>query len=75
MRKRKGTVHYTDGGKYEGELTGGIKNGKGTYYALNGDKYEGEWRDDKADGKGTGIAKSIKLEIIIHLEFFCCDDK
>jgi hypothetical protein len=52
LRKRKGIVHYADGGKYEGELIDGIKNGKGTYYAFNGDKYEGEWKDDKADGNG-----------------------
>ena len=45
-----GTIHFTNGDRYEGEWSCGAKNGTGTYRCANGVVYEGRWKDDMRHG-------------------------
>ena len=48
-----GTLNYSDGSIYEGDiLYGRIKNGTGTYIWNTGEKYSGEWDNDIESGTG-----------------------
>jgi hypothetical protein len=40
-----GTIIFSNGEKYEGELKEGMRHGQGTVTLPNGDKYLGEWKD------------------------------
>ena len=42
-----------DGGKYYGQVRGGIPHGKGRYVAPSGETYEGEFRNGELTGSGT----------------------
>merc|ERR1719158_1868910 len=48
-----GTKKFVDGGRYEGQLRDGRKQGKGVFTYANGDYYDGAWDDNKAHGDGT----------------------
>ncbi len=48
-----GTLTFSDGDKYEGELKDNKRHGKGTYTFSDGEKYEGEWKDGENHGTGT----------------------
>ena len=53
----KGTYHYSNGDRYEGEWRDDKRHGKGvvTYAGPNGtvqEKYEGDWVDGKMHGWG-----------------------
>lgn len=50
-----GTVTYTSGNKYTGELKESKFSGQGTLVYANGEKYVGEFKNDKYDGKGELI--------------------
>lgn len=47
------TRTYASGGKYQGEMQGGLRDGQGTYWYANGDVYSGEWKEGLKDGWGT----------------------
>ena len=47
-----GTLNYSNGDKYTGELLDGKKHGRGTYTWSNDSKYEGDWSNDKIQGYG-----------------------
>ncbi len=53
----RGTICYTNGNKYVGELVNGKCKGKASYYWANGDKYDGEFVNGKIEGQGTYINK------------------
>lgn len=44
---------HTDGGTYNGEWKGMLKEGFGVYNYSSGARYEGEWRDGIKDGRGV----------------------
>lgn len=50
--KRKTTINYKNGDKYEGEVLKGQNHGKGVYTWKKGNVYEGEFRYGKMDGHG-----------------------
>ena len=43
---------------YEGEFSGGKKNGKGVKTWATGDVYEGEWLSNRRHGYGLQITRS-----------------
>ena len=47
-----------EGGKYVGELSGGLRNGFGTYTYPTGDINEGIWKNDLQHGPGKIIYKN-----------------
>lgn len=49
----KGIYIFNRGDRYEGELSGGVKQGYGRYFYINGNKYEGEWANDRKHGEGV----------------------
>jgi hypothetical protein len=49
----KGTYHWANGNRYEGDFVDGKLSGKGTYYWADGRRYEGDYVDSKRNGKGT----------------------
>ena len=52
--KTTGTLNYSDGTSYEGEiLYGRIRQGTGTFTWSTGEKYTGAWENDSPSGKGT----------------------
>ena len=51
-RHGKGTFHFANGDRYEGDWRYNKRHGQGKYYYSNGAQYIGEWRDDKANGEG-----------------------
>ncbi len=57
--KRKGgatvtcAVTYEDGGKYDGEMRAGYRNGHGVHIYPNGTKYVGGWKLDLPHGYGS----------------------
>lgn len=53
MRTTQGSINYTNGAKYVGELSNGKPNGQGTYIRSDGGKYVGEFKDGKLHGKAT----------------------
>ena len=48
-----GTITFSNGNKYVGEIKDGKFNGNGTFTWINGDKYVGEYKDGKQSGNGT----------------------
>ena len=54
-QKEKGTLTFTDGGRYEGEIRDGKQHGRGTTTLPDGDRYAGEYRNGKRQGRGTLI--------------------
>ena len=46
---------YSDGGYYEGEWVGGVRQGVGVIMYQNNNIYEGEWVDDLRHGRGRYI--------------------
>jgi hypothetical protein len=40
-------MFYSNGDKYEGEWTAGLREGTGMLTRRNGEVYEGSWRADK----------------------------
>ena len=44
---------HTDGGVYNGEWKGALKDGFGVYAYPSGAKYEGEWLDGSKEGRGV----------------------
>jgi hypothetical protein len=48
-----GTLTWSNGNRYEGEVHAGVANGKGKYYWANGDSYEGDFKEGHRDGVGT----------------------
>ena len=48
-----GTLTWSNGNRYEGEVRAGVANGKGKYYWVNGDSYEGDFKEGHRDGVGT----------------------
>ena len=49
----QGTMHFADGGVYEGQLVGEKREGHGTMTFADGSSYTGEWAVDKWHGQGT----------------------
>jgi hypothetical protein len=49
----RGTMTYSNGGRYEGEWADGKRSGWGTYTCAGGARYEGWWRDGLPHGRGT----------------------
>jgi len=51
---KKGTILYTSGDKYAGELSEDrYPEGHGTFTWTSGNQYVGEWKDGKKTGQGT----------------------
>lgn len=53
----KGTYEYSDGSRYEGKWTNGMRNGYGKQFDKGNvykdfPNYKGQWKDDKREGKG-----------------------
>ena len=48
-----GSLVWTDGSYYTGEMLCDMKHGIGTYHYSNGDCYHGEFKDDKREGNGV----------------------
>jgi len=52
----KGTMHWNNGDRYEGEWKNNKKEGRGIYYLgdgeFKGDRYEGDYKNGKAEEKG-----------------------
>ena len=48
-----GTIKYSDGSTYIGELRDNQRNGHGTLTTVSGNVYVGEFRDNQANGQGT----------------------
>jgi hypothetical protein len=53
MLNGKGTIFFSDGSKYAGQISLEKMNGKGTLVFTNGDKYTGEFKEGRFDGNGT----------------------
>ncbi len=49
----KGEEHFTNGDRYDGEMSEGNKSGVGTYTWDSGDSYEGQWKNDLMTGTGV----------------------
>ena len=47
-----GTVRYSDGAVYEGELARGLPHGRGVLVYADGARFDGEWCRDKRQGFG-----------------------
>jgi len=48
----KGTYHWANGDRYEGDWVNDQMNGKGIFFWADGDRYEGDWVNDQMNGKG-----------------------
>lgn len=48
-----GTCQYSNGNRYEGNLSGGSPSGYGVMTYQNGDRYEGNWQGGMKQGDGT----------------------
>ena len=46
-------IKYSNGDKYEGNISKGQKTGQGTYTWKNGAYYDGKWKKDDMNGRGT----------------------
>ncbi|MDA8875369.1 hypothetical protein N9I60_02285 [Planktomarina temperata] len=55
---------YSNGGRYAGEFTAGLRHGRGTHTYSNGSKYVGNWEDDKRAGQGTFEMKTALVNIV-----------
>lgn len=51
-------IQYSNGDKYSGKVTDGLKSGQGQYTWSSGASYDGAWENDKMDGQGTYIYPS-----------------
>jgi len=49
----KGTMTWSNGNRYEGDVYVGVISGKGNFYWANGDWYEGDFKNGRRDGIGT----------------------
>ena len=49
----RGTYYFSDGSRYEGFFSKGMREGSGKYYTPDGDCYEGEWKNDELIGTIT----------------------
>ena len=58
----KGIIYYKQGGRYEGEIKNGAKDGEGIFYWKEGDKDIGRFSDDKPIGKHFRIKKNGEVE-------------
>jgi hypothetical protein len=56
--KVRGTIHYRDGAKYEGELFNNLRHGKGVTISKNGNVYKGDFKDGKKNGSGIYTSPS-----------------
>jgi hypothetical protein len=56
MKKRGDLIYvseaYTNGSKYEGYKSCGMRNGTGIFSYTDGGYYDGDWKDNKMHGKG-----------------------
>ena len=51
-----------DGGKYNGKMDQGLKNGNGTYTLPNSIRYEGNWVNDKMHGEGeVNLSRYLRI--------------
>lgn len=50
-----GTVNYSNGDSYIGDMSGGFRNGKGKLTFANGDVYEGDFVNNAITGQGTFV--------------------
>ena len=53
-----GTIYYTSGNIYTGEIKNGLIHGKGLFTWKNGETYYGEWEENLKSGHGTYTYKS-----------------
>jgi hypothetical protein len=51
-------LDYSNGEKYNGEVSDGTRNGFGTYFYQNGERYEGNWVKNAKHGRGTFFYKN-----------------
>lgn len=58
----RGSIQYTSGSLYEGEVMGKVPNGKGKYTSHRGIVYDGEWRNGMYHGQGKFEYLGIKYE-------------
>lgn len=59
----KGIIYYNrQGGRYEGDIKNGAKNGEGVFYWKEGEKDIGRFSDDKPIGKHFRIKKNGEVE-------------
>ena len=54
-RNGRGTVIWSDGGRYDGDWRDGVQHGRGVETFASGSRYEGEWLDDLKHGRGVLI--------------------
>ena len=57
-----GSIYYSSGDVYTGELEGMLKHGKGKLTGANGDVYEGEFAYDVINGTGILTASGNTFE-------------
>ena len=58
----KGSITYSDGSRYEGEMKDGSPHGKGKITFANGSFYEGELKDGIPHGKGREVTDHTILD-------------
>jgi len=58
----KGIIYYKQGGRYEGDIKNGSKDGEGTFYWKEGEKDIGRFSDDKPIGKHIKIKRNGEIE-------------
>ena len=58
----KGIIYYKQGGRYEGDIKNGSKDGEGIFYWKEGEKDIGKFSDDKPIGKHVKIKKNGEVE-------------
>ena len=52
-RQDMGYIKYKNGGRYDGELKEGVRNGYGVYQYARGRRYVGFWSENKREGRGV----------------------
>lgn len=55
IKHGKGTQHWSDGAKYQGDWRNGMAEGSGNFLHANGDVYTGEFYRDRAYGFGIYV--------------------
>lgn len=58
----KGIIYYSKGGRYEGDIKNGAKDGEGIFYWKEGEKDIGRFSDDKPIGKHVKIKNNGEVE-------------